>query len=180
MNDQQGRAIPSRPIPRRPSSLPRRPSSLPKRSSLQSGSSQSISDPLPPESEQSSMPPSAQSNGMNHPTLQSPMHARPSSTQSDDGYLRSALAEIATVKSTTLPSKAEIATVKSMALRSKASLEGKSGPIPYPAIINCAAPRLKVSPERKGSLTPYPAMIRSKRARKWGLLAWVSSFAFLK
>ena len=71
---------------------------------------------------------------------------------------------------------AEMATVKREALRPKASLER----IPYPAIVNRDVSRMKVPSERTSTPIPYPAMINRRRARKRSLLAWVTSFTFLK
>src|SRR5579884_3405625 len=155
MNDQQGRTIPSRPIPKRPSVQPGQSLSPPKRSFLLSESSQSVSAPLPPESEQAPVlaaPSAAQSEDVNSDSSRVPILAAPSS---DDVDVRSSFAEMATVKR--------------VALAPKALLEGKSRPSPYPAIVSRPASRLKVSAERRSrpKSTPYPAMISSKRGRKW-------------
>ena len=187
MNDFQGRMIPPRPIPKRPSVQPGQSPPLPKRSFLLSEPSQSTSAPLPPESEQSpplTAPSSDSSEDGNDPSVQSSMLTAPSSTQAEDGddpSIQSAtLATPSTDDMDAHSSFAELATVKRVALAPKAALEGKSRPIPYPAIIRRPALPLKVSSERRNRPTPYPAMVGSKKERKWGLLAWVTSLAFQK
>ena len=189
MNDQQGRVVPSRPIPKRPSAQPGQSPSLPKRSILQSELLQSIPTPLPAESEQSPIletPSSAQLDDVNSGSEQSPILAAPSSDQAEDGNDPSIESPIlATPSSDDVDARslfAEMATVKRVALAPKASLEGKSRPTLYPAIVSRSASRLKIPPERRSrsTSTPYPAMVSSKRGRKWNLFGWVTSFAFLK
>ena len=189
MNDSQGRVIPSRPIPRRPSVQPGQSPSLPKRSFLLSESLQPSSAPFSPESEQSPILATSsptQSEDANHPPIQSPMPAEPDSTQSEDGNdpAISSLV-LATTSSDNVDARSavsEMATVKRVALAPNASIDGKSKPSPYPAIIRRSPAGLKISAEKRSRTrsTPYPAMISSKRERKWGLLDWVTSFAFLK
>lgn len=74
----------------------------------------------------------------------------------------------------------EMATVKRDALRAEVSPERKSIQIPYPAIVMKRSSQAETAPEKKISQTPYPAMVTNRRMKKRGLLAWVTSLAFLK